>query len=59
MPVYEYKCKNCGEETTKIQKMSDESLKICPHCQLPELEKVLGTPAFKLVGGGFYKEGTH
>jgi putative FmdB family regulatory protein len=32
MPIYEYKCDDCGHELEKIQKMSDEPLTTCPSC---------------------------
>ena len=32
MPIYEYKCSNCGHQFEKIQKFSDDPLKKCPNC---------------------------
>ena len=31
MPIYEYECENCGK-FDKLQKFSDEALKVCPTC---------------------------
>ncbi len=42
MPTYEYKCPACGE-FEKEQRMSDPSLKKCPHC---------GKAVTRLIGGG-------
>ena len=32
MPIYDYKCSNCGHETEVIQKISDKPKTICPKC---------------------------
>ena len=56
MPTYSYRCKNCGHILEAFQSMSDASLKDCPSCSKPTLERVLlSAPSFKLKGGGWYK----
>jgi putative FmdB family regulatory protein len=44
MPIYEYRCRRCGEFFEKIQKVGDEgdSLK-CPYCGGEKPEKVLSS----------------
>lgn len=44
MPIYEYRCRRCGEIFEKIQKVGDEgdSLK-CPYCGGRKPEKVLSS----------------
>ena len=32
MPLYEYRCEQCGRLTERIQKFSDPELTVCPHC---------------------------
>ncbi|PLX91546.1 MAG: hypothetical protein C0620_11095 [Desulfuromonas sp.] len=32
MPIYEYRCKNCGKTTEKRAKSGQQEI-ICPHCQ--------------------------
>jgi putative FmdB family regulatory protein len=54
MPLYEYHCKNCGENTEMLQKHSDEPEKICPHCHQESLEKQISSTNFQLKGGGWY-----
>lgn len=41
MPIYEYRCTACGEQFEKIQKISDDALRDCPHCGQAALEKIL------------------
>lgn len=55
MPIYEYQCRNCGNELEVLQKMSDAPLMECPECGLPELKKKVSAVAFRLKGGGWYE----
>lgn len=32
MPIYEYRCPECGMRGSKLQKMSDISVPACPRC---------------------------
>ncbi len=54
MPLYEYKCRDCGRLSEVIQKFSDDPLTDCSECG-GTLEKVLSAPAFHLKGSGWYK----
>lgn len=53
MPIYEYKCQNCGERYERLQKFSDPPCKKCPHCGGP-LRKLISSPAIQFKGNGFY-----
>ena len=55
MPIYEYKCSNCGHQFEKIQKFSDEPLKKCPNCDKNALNKLISSPSFRLKGSGWYE----
>ncbi|MFT5140475.1 MAG: putative FmdB family regulatory protein [Lysobacterales bacterium] len=55
MPIYEYRCNDCGHKLERIQKLSDEPLKDCPACEKPELRKQVSAAAFRLKGGGWYE----
>lgn len=55
MPIYGYQCENCGEVTEALQKFSDAPLTGCGDCGEPTLKKLLGTPGFRLQGGGWYE----
>lgn len=54
MPIYEYKCINCGHELEEIQKINDPPLVKCPKCKRKTLEKLISTGGFILKGEGFY-----
>jgi len=41
MPIYSYKCENCGDSFDKLQKMSDKQLKKCKKCGKHKLKKQL------------------
>lgn len=53
MPLYEYKCKSCGQLLEVIQKFSDEPLTECPKCK-GTLERLLSAPAIQFKGSGWY-----
>tara|TARA_Y100000589_G_scaffold37156_1_gene31111 strand:- start:580 stop:861 length:282 start_codon:yes stop_codon:yes gene_type:complete len=55
MPIYEYKCSNCGHQFEKIQKFSDQPLKKCPNCDKKTLNKLISSPSFRLSGSGWYE----
>lgn len=53
MPIYEYKCLNCGNKIEKMQKFSDELLTVCPQCE-GKLEKQWSLSGFQFKGAGWY-----
>ncbi len=55
MPIYEYQCEACDHKMEKLQKLSDEPLKVCPICDEPTLNKLVSAAAFRLKGGGWYE----
>ena len=55
MPVYEYKCKQCGREFEYQQRMSDPDKTVCENCS-GELERLISRTAFQLKGSGWYKD---
>lgn len=54
MPLYEYKCVNCGERVEIIQRVSDPPYSHCPKCR-GEMRKQISSPAIQFKGSGFYK----
>jgi putative FmdB family regulatory protein len=54
MPIYEYKCENCGETFEVLQKFSDEPLTECILCQQGPVKKLISASSFVLKGAGFY-----
>lgn len=55
MPIYEYRCSECGHELEKLQKISDAPLVDCPACGKPALQKLVSAAGFRLKGGGWYE----
>ena len=53
MPIYGYRCDNCGHQLEVLQKVSDEPLKVCPKCQ-GKLTKILYPAGVIFKGSGFY-----
>ena len=53
MPIYEYRCKKCGDLIERIQKFSDPPLSKHEGCG-GKLEIVLSSPAIQFKGSGFY-----
>ena len=54
MPIYEYRCANCGFEKEYLQKLSDAPLKDCPECGQPTFCKLISAAGFQLKGSGWY-----
>ena len=54
MPLYEYRCKNCHHQFERIQKFSDDPVRICPECGQQAVEQLLSAPAVQFKGSGWY-----
>ena len=56
MPTYDYRCAACGHAFEHFQSIRDPSLRKCPKCGKPKLERLIGAGAGVLFkGGGFYQ----
>jgi len=53
MPIYEYKCEQCGTHYEKRQNVSDPPLTTCEKCH-GRLEKQWSLSGFQFKGGGWY-----
>lgn len=53
MPIYEYKCTECELHLEKMQKVSEDPLKICEACG-GKLEKQWSLSGFQFKGEGWY-----
>jgi len=59
MPIYEYKCTECGRKTEILQKnLKQEDPITCPHCGSTRMEKLLSSPGAIRVGGSTSKGST-
>ncbi len=54
MPIYAYRCSNCGHAKDVLQKMSDPVLSVCPTCGEATFVKQLTAAGFQLKGSGWY-----
>ncbi len=54
MPIYAYRCADCGFEKEHLQKMSDAPLTDCPKCGAAAYKKQLTAAGFQLKGTGWY-----
>ncbi len=54
MPIYAYRCEDCGFQKDVLQKMSDPLLTVCPSCNKETFKKQLTAAGFQLKGSGWY-----
>jgi len=54
MPIYEYRCAQCGFQDEYLQKVSEARLTVCPSCGKSTFEKQLSAAGFQLKGSGWY-----
>jgi putative FmdB family regulatory protein len=54
MPVYTYRCENCGVQFERHQSFTDAPLKTCPECRKKALKKVITPSKVIFKGSGFY-----
>ena len=54
MPIYAYRCEECGFAKDVLQKISDPQLTVCPSCGKSSFKKQLTAAGFQLKGTGWY-----
>ena len=54
MPIYEYRCEECGHQEDHLQKVSEKPLAKCPACGKKAYKKLLSAAGFQLKGSGWY-----
>jgi putative FmdB family regulatory protein len=54
MPIYEYRCGECGHQDEHLQKVSEKPLAVCPACGKRAYKKQLSAAGFQLKGSGWY-----
>lgn len=54
MPVYEYACNECGNRFEKMQPITADALKDCPHCGKSALRRVFHPVGVIFKGSGWY-----
>ncbi|MBX9600221.1 MAG: zinc ribbon domain-containing protein [Bryobacteraceae bacterium] len=53
MPLYEYRCDQCGSTFEIIQKFSDEPLTVHENCG-GTVQRLISSPALQFKGSGWY-----
>jgi putative FmdB family regulatory protein len=54
MPIYEYRCGDCGQKKDFLQKVNDAPIDTCPACGSKSYAKALTAAGFQLKGNGWY-----
>ncbi len=54
MPIYAYRCDECGFSKDVLQKISDPVLTVCPSCSKSSFKKQVTAAGFQLKGTGWY-----
>ena len=55
MPIYEYKCDECGTIFENFQKITDKDIDICQSCKKSGIKKLISSSGFRLKGSGWYE----
>ncbi len=56
MPIYEYKCNDCGIEFEASQRMDEDPLTTCQECS-GSVNRLISFTSFSLKGSGWYSDG--
>jgi putative FmdB family regulatory protein len=54
MPIYAYRCTECGHTQDVLQKLTDAPLVDCPACGAAAFAKQVTAAGFQLKGSGWY-----
>ena len=54
MPIYEYKCDDCGEAFEVFLSIKAPPVKKCTHCKSSNIRKLVSNCSFQLKGTGWY-----
>ena len=57
MPIYTFRCFQCGNESDVLCDSSDRDLRMCIKCGCGMKRDFSKGGSFKLKGGGWYKDG--
>jgi putative FmdB family regulatory protein len=56
MPIYVFRCDDCGEKFERLQKLSSADPDTCPNCgKTGKVRRQVTAPAFRLAGSGWYE----
>ncbi len=55
MPIYAFRCEECGHQFDRLQKLSDPDPELCPECGQAAVRRQVTAAAFRLAGKGWYE----
>ncbi|MGE3319026.1 MAG: FmdB family zinc ribbon protein [Candidatus Berkiella sp.] len=55
MPIYEFRCQQCGHIEELLLKVDEHPKSACGQCHSHTLEKCVTAPRFRLKGQGYYE----
>lgn len=55
MPIYAFRCAECGHQFDRLQKLSDPDPETCPNCGANAVGRQVTAPSFRLSGSGWYE----
>ncbi len=55
MPIYAYRCEQCGHQLELLQKVGAAPPAACPACGAARMRKQVTAAGFRLKGGGWYE----
>jgi putative FmdB family regulatory protein len=54
MPTYSYRCSACSHTFDKVQRITEDAIKVCPACGAEAASRLITSGNFMLKGGGWY-----
>lgn len=55
MPIYQYRCRECGHEEEVLQGIHEAPVTHCQVCQVATMDKCVTAASFRLSGKGYYE----
>lgn len=52
MPIYDFRCKDCGKKFTVMVGISDRDKVSCPECKSGKVEQLISACSVKIAGCG-------
>lgn len=57
MPIYEYRCSQCGHEFELEQRITEPPTRRCVKCGRHSAVRTISATTFRLKGAGWYADG--
>ena len=54
MPVYAYRCEDCGVHFERVQRFSDDPVSVCPECDQNAVRRMIQPAGIIFKGSGWY-----